>query len=97
MSTPEVKCCTDIAYQVQVTEGYYWPESHRLLERWATTLWRAHQRFKLTSPAYRNVQARGNASHTIQAITRLGIAKLADFAPLARKQEEAPGGLYRPD
>jgi len=89
MSTPEVKCCTNIAYQVQVTEGYYWPESHRMLERWATTLWKAHQRFKLTSTTYRHAQARSNASHTIQAITQLGIGKLAD--------EKAPGGLYRPD
>src|SRR5437764_542342 len=89
MSTPEVKCCTDIAYQVHVTEGYYWPESHRTLERWATTLWKAHQRFKLTSTAYRHAQARSNASRTIRAITQLGIAKLAD--------EKAPGGLYRPD
>ncbi len=105
MSTPEVKCCTDIAYQVHVTEGYYWSESHRTLERWATTLWKAYQRFKFTSTAYRHAQARSNASRTIQAITRLGIAKLTDFAPLARKQfaplarkqEEAPGGLYRPD
>lgn len=89
MSTPEVKCCTDIAYQVQVTEGYYWPESHRTLERWASTLSKALQRLKPASTTSRQVQARANAAHTIQAITQLGIEKLVD--------EEAPGGLYRPD
>jgi hypothetical protein len=31
MSTPQVKCCRDIGYQVQVREGYYWPASHELL------------------------------------------------------------------
>src|SRR6266567_1390713 len=97
MSTPEVKCCTDIAYQVHVTEGYYWPESHRTLERWATTLQKALQRFKLVNTTYRHAPARSNASHTIQAIAQLGIEKLADFAPLAGKQEKTPGGLYRPD
>src|SRR3989440_6667609 len=89
MSTPEVKCCAGIAYQVQVTEGYYWPESHRTLERWATTLRRALQRFNLVNTTYRHVPARSNASHTIQAIAQLGIEKLAE--------EKTPGGLYRPD
>jgi hypothetical protein len=97
MSTPEVKCCAAIAYQVQVTEGYYWPESHRTLERWATTLQKALQRFKQLNNTYRHAPARSNASHTIQAIAQLGIEKLADFAPLADKQEKTPSGLYRPD
>jgi hypothetical protein len=89
MSTPEVKCCAGIAYQVQVTEGYYWPESHRTLERWATTLRKALQRFNLASNTYRHAPARSNASHTIQAIAQLAIEKLAE--------EKTPGGLYRPD
>ena len=90
MCTPEIKRCTDIAYQVQVMEGYYWPEAHRTLERWSTTLWKALQRLKptnMTPP--RQVQARANAMHTIHVITRLGIERLID--------KEAPGELYRPD
>jgi hypothetical protein len=89
MCTPEVKCCIDIAYQVQVIEGYYWPESYRTLERWATTLCKAHQRLTMAGTTYRHTQARNNVSHTIQTITQLGIGTLLD--------EKAPGGLYRPD
>jgi hypothetical protein len=89
MSTPEVKCCTDIAYRVQVLEGYYWPEAHRTLESWATTLGRARQRLQAASTTFRHMQARTNTYHTIQKITQLGIGKLVDT--------EVPGGLYRPD
>lgn len=89
MSTPEVKCCADIAYSVEVMEGYYWPESHRALGSWATTLSKAHQRLTISGTPYRHTQARTNASHTISAITQLTIEKLID--------EEAPTGLYRPD
>lgn len=89
MSTPEVKCCADIAYSIEVTEGYYWPESHRTLESWATVLSRAHQRLTMVSTPYRHTHARTNASHTISTIPRLGIEKLID--------EKTPAGLYRPD
>lgn len=85
MSTPEVRCCTDLAYRVQVKEGYYWPESHRTLESWATTLGKARQRVQ----TFQQAQARLNALHTIKMITHLGVEKLADA--------KAPGGLYRPD
>src|SRR5204863_2029601 len=68
MSTPEVKCCADIAYSIEVMEGYYWPESHHTLESWASTLLKAHKRLTMTSTPYRHTQARTNALHTIQAI-----------------------------
>ena len=89
MSTPEVKCCADIAYSVEVLEGYYWPESHRTLESWTTTLSRARQRLTMHSTPYRHTQARTNTSHTISTISRLTIEQLIN--------EEAPTTLYRPD
>lgn len=89
MSTPEVKCCADIAYSVEVLEGYYWPESHRALESWATILSKAHQRLTMPGTPYRHMQARTNATHTISTIPGLSIAKLLD--------QHASGGLYRPD
>ena len=89
MSTPEVKCCADIAYSVEVLEGYYWPESHRILESWATILSKAHQRLTMPGTPYRHAQARANATHTISTIPELSMAKLLD--------QHAPSGLYRPD
>jgi hypothetical protein len=89
MSTPEVKCCIDLAYQVHISEGYYWPESHRTLEHWATTLWKARERLQAASMTYRHARARANASHTTLALAQLGIGTLVD--------DQAPPGWYRPD
>ena len=89
MSTPEVKCCADLAYQVEVTEGYYWPEFHCALESWSMILSKAHQRLTMPGTPYRHTQARTNVSHTISMISRLGIEKIID--------ENAPTRLYRPD
>jgi hypothetical protein len=89
MSTPQVKCCRDIGYQVQVQEGYYWQEAHELLKRWATTLWQAAERLNTRLQVYRHVQARANASQTIKRLTQLGVAILA--------QEKSTGGWDRPD
>ncbi len=89
MSTPEIKCCADIAYSVEVLEGYYWPESHRILESWATTLSKAYQRLTIPNTPYRHTHARTNAIHTISAIPLPTIENLID--------EKAPTTLYRPD
>jgi len=89
MSTPQVKCCQDIGYQVQVREGYCWQESHELLKRWATSLWQAGERLHTQPQIYRHAQARANASSTIKKLAQLGVAILA--------QEQTSGGWARPD
>lgn len=89
MSTPQVKCCQDISYHVDVREGYYWSQSHDLLTRWARTLWQAGERLHTHQHSYRHVQARANASQTITLLAQLGVAILA--------KEEAKGGWARPD
>ncbi len=89
MSTPQVKCCQDISYHVDVREGYYWSQSHELLKRWATTLWQAAERLHTHPQDYRHVQARTNAAHTIKLLAQFGVAILA--------QEETTGGWSRPD
>ena len=89
MSTPQVKCCQDIGYQVQVREGYYWQESQESLKRWATTLWQAGERLHTHPQSYRHVQGRANAAHTIKLLAELGVTILA--------QEKSTGGWSRPD
>jgi len=89
MSTPQVKCCRDIGYQVQVREGYYWQESHESLKRWATTLWQAGERLHTHPQTYRHGQGRANAAHTIKLLAGLGVTILA--------QEKTNGGWSRPD
>ncbi len=89
MSTPEVRCCQTIGYQVQVQEGYYWQESQALLKRWATTLWQVAERLHTQPQRYRHSQGRANAAHTIKQLAELGVTMLA--------RERAKGGLARPD
>lgn len=89
MSTPQVKCCRDIGYHVHVREGYYWPQSHQLLKRWATTLWQAGERLYTHPHSYRHAQARTNASHTIKLLAQIAMTILA--------QEKTAGGWSRPD
>jgi hypothetical protein len=89
MSTPQVKCCQDIGYQIQVREGYYWQEAHTLLKQWATTLWQAGERLHTHSQLYRHTQARTNASRTITRLSQRGVAILAE--------EQTVGGWARPD
>jgi len=89
MSTPQVKCCRDIGYQVQVREGYYWQESQESLKRWAMTLWQAGERLHTHPQTYRHVQGRANAAHTIKLLAELGVTILA--------QEKPTGGWSRPD
>jgi len=78
MSTPQVQCCRTIGYQVHIREGYAWPEAHPLLQRWATTLWRAAERLHTSPQLFRHGQARANASSTITRLAELGMATLAE-------------------
>lgn len=89
MSTPEVQCCRDIGYRIQVREGYYWLQSQELLKRWATTLWQAGESLNTRPQTYRHVQARANAARTLKMLTQLGVAIVG--------QEKATGGWFRPD
>ncbi|MEO8956734.1 MAG: hypothetical protein ABI465_19460 [Ktedonobacteraceae bacterium] len=89
MSTPQVKCCRDIGYQLQVKEGYYWSASHELLKGWATTLWQAGEHLYTHPQKFRHGQGRANTAHTIKLLAELGVSILA--------QEKTLGGWSRPD
>lgn len=89
MSTPQVMCCQDIGYRVQVREGWYWQESYELLKRWASTLWQAGDRLHTHAQVYRHAQGRANASRAIRLLAQTGIDILA--------QDESAGGWSRPD
>ncbi len=89
MSTPQVRCCQDIGYRVQVREGWYWQEAHDLLKRWATTLWQAASRLYTHPQVYRHALGRANALHTITRLAEFGVSILA--------QEQTAGGWSRPD
>ena len=89
MSTPEVTCCRSIGYGVQVQEGHFWPQSHQLLKRWATTLWQAGERLHTQPQRYRHAQARVNASQSLQRVAELGVNLLA--------RPQTVGGWGRPD
>jgi hypothetical protein len=89
MSTPQVKCCRDIGYHVQVREGYYWQESHELLKRWAMILWQAGERLHTNPQSYRHMLGRANAASTIKLLAELSVTILA--------QEKTAGGWSHPD
>lgn len=89
MSTPQVRCCQDIGYRVQVREGWYWQEAHDQLKGWGTTLWQAASRLHIHTQVYRHALGRANALHSITRLAELGISILA--------QEQAVGGWSRPD
>src|SRR5260370_16171758 len=77
MSTPEVRCCQDIGYRVQVREGWYWQEAHDLLKRWGAALWQAASRLHVHPQVYRHALGRANALHSITPLAELGISTLA--------------------
>ncbi len=89
MSTPQVRCCQEMGYQVRIQEGYLWPQSQPLLRPWAATLWQAAERLYSQRAAYRHAQARANAIHSIRLLAEQGVALLA--------QDQAAGGWARPD
>ncbi len=89
VSTPQVKCCQDIGYRVDVLEGYCWSQAHNLLTPWAETLWRAAARLSLPPRSPRHGQGRANGVQTIKDLAERGIALLA--------QDKSQGGWNRPD
>ena len=89
MSTPQVRCCQDISYHVEVREGYSWPRSYDLLTPWARALWQAAERLHTHPQGYRHEQGKANAAQAIRLLAQLGVAILA--------REEAEGGWSRPD
>ena len=89
MSTPQLRCCQDLGYRVQVREGWYWQEAYDLLKSWGSTLWQAASRLHINAQAYRHALGRANALHTITLLAELGISILA--------QEQTLGGWSRPD
>ena len=89
MSTPQLRCCQDIGYRVQVREGWYWQEAHDLLKGWGSTLWQAASRLHIHTQVFRHALGRANALHTITLLAELGISLLA--------QEQTLGGWSRPD
>ncbi len=89
MSTPQVRCCQDIGYRVQVCEGWYWQEAHDFLNGWGTTLWQAASSLHMHTQTYRHALGRANALHTISRLAELGISTLS--------QEQTLGGWSRPD
>jgi hypothetical protein len=89
MSTPQVRCCQDIGYRVQVREGWYWQEAHDFLKGWGTTLWQAASSLHMHTQTYRHALGRANALHTISRLAELGISTLAEAQTL--------GGWSRPD
>jgi hypothetical protein len=89
MSTPQVRCCQDIGYRVQVREGWYWQEADALLKDWGTTLWQAASRLHIHTQVFRHALGRVNALHSITRLAELGISLLAEV-------QTAPG-WSRPD
>ena len=89
MSTPQIQCCRDIGYQMQIGEGYFWPESQNGLKQWATTLWQAAERLHTHSHIYKHAIGRANASASIKKLAQTGLDILA--------REKAAGGWFRPD
>src|SRR6266436_7551656 len=77
MSTPQVRCCQDISYHVEVREGYSWSRSYDLLAPWARTLWQAAERLHTHPQSYRHPQGRANAAQAIRLLAQLGVAVLA--------------------
>lgn len=73
MSTPQVKCCQDIGYQVSVREGYSWSQAHAFLKPWAQTLWQAAERLSTHPQYYRHASGRENAWRAITQLTHLGM------------------------
>lgn len=87
LSTPQVKCCENIGYRVNVREGYYWSQSYEPLKRWGMTLWQAGER--LHSQGYHHEYAKANALHTLKLLAQLGVAILP--------KEKSGGGWDRPE
>ena len=89
ISTPQVNCCREIGYRVQVLEGSFWREAQVPLTRWATTLWQAAGRLHSQTQHYRHAEGRANALQTLKLLARSGVAVIG--------REQTAGGWGRPD
>lgn len=89
MSTPQVKCCQNLSYQVVVREGYSWSQAYAFLNPWAKTLWQAAQRVSTNPQHYRHLHARENTLRTITQLTHLSLLLIAS--------DEHARGWDRPD
>jgi hypothetical protein len=68
MSTPQVRCCQDIGYRVQVREGWYWQEAHDQLKRWGTTLWQVASRLQMHPQVYKRAQHAGGLALALDTL-----------------------------
>ncbi len=85
MSTPQVQCCHDIGYRVQVCEGPFWSQSQQSLQPWALALWQAAERVRVSSPLFKHEQGRANTSSSITLLAQLGLAHLSHERPEGRE------------
>ncbi|HEY1348941.1 MAG TPA: hypothetical protein VGF67_04875 [Ktedonobacteraceae bacterium] len=89
VSTPQVKCCQDAGYRVEVSEGYCWPQAQELLKPWADMLWQAAERLCLHPRSYQHTQGRANCYQALADLVQRGLATIA------RDREHT--GWERPD
>jgi hypothetical protein len=89
LSTPQVKCCQDLGYQITVQEGYWWSQAHEILQPWAQRLWQAATRVSTDPQHFRHAQSRENSLRTITDLAHLGLTILAG--------KEHPDGWRRRD
>jgi hypothetical protein len=89
ISTPQVRCCQAIGYQVSLQEGYYWPQAQEPLNLWAKTLWQAAETLHTRPQRFRHQQARANAIQTLSLLAHRGAYLLA--------HDQAASGWGRPD
>lgn len=92
VTTPLLKALLTLGAQVDIREAFVWPEHHRVLDKYGTTLWHARQDIKLNHAMYFHPGGRAIASHMIKRIATAGIGMLAnkDAAKYAPQ-------WYRPD
>ncbi len=87
MSTQQVQCSRNLGYQVQVCEGFFWPQSQEALQSWASALWQAAQRVSISSPLFKHEQGRTNTTASIALLANLGLTHFS--------HEQPTGGLFR--
>lgn len=81
MNTQQVQCSRDLGYQVQVCEGFFWPQSQEALQPWACALWQAAQRVSVFSPLFKHEQGRTNTTASIALLAALGLTHFSREQP----------------
>jgi hypothetical protein len=76
ISTSLLKLCVDLGYKIEILEGYSWPEYSRMLEPWATLLWKSRMDLK-TSNAWPHAGGARLAAQSIKTIATKGAGLLA--------------------